>query len=235
MRPYRQGRWHLRLVAAIALAFVPGAVLGAAGTCDDVARQAAQESGVPFDVLRAIALTETGRGRDGEATAWPWTVNMEGVGRWFDTRAEALAYARDHRDRGARSFDLGCFQINHRWHGENFASLDAMIDPLANARYAARFLADLHAESGDWSIAAGAYHSRTETFARRYRARFDAFRMAGGGAPAGAPLTMARAEVPRANLYPLLQATAAPRAIGSLVPQTGAATPFIGASARALR
>ncbi|MCB1343186.1 MAG: lytic transglycosylase domain-containing protein [Pseudooceanicola sp.] len=145
--------------------------------CDRAAERAARQSGVPLDVLRAITRVETGRRGPGGAIApWPWTVNMEGLGRWFDNRQEALHYAETEMQAGARSFDVGCFQINFRWHGDAFDSLDAMFDPDRNAEYAARFLARLFAETGDWSRAAGAYHSRTPAFADRYSERFTAMR-----------------------------------------------------------
>lgn len=203
--------------------------------CDAAAAQASRETGVPLAVLQAISLNETGRRRDGAFRPWPWTVNMEGKGTWFDSAAEALAYAERNRARGARSFDVGCFQLNYRWHGQNFASLEAMFDPLANARYAARFLAELYAEKGDWSLAAGAYHSRTPGFAERYAARFDRILARIDGAPApqdpgavlaaaGTPapaLAAADPAGPRVNNFPLLRASAAAAGLGSLVPLGG--------------
>lgn len=140
--------------------------------CDQVAAEAAAETGVPLDVLRAITRTETGRVRGGALRPWPWTVNMEGQGFWFETAEEAVAFAEARRAAGARSFDMGCFQVNYRWHGTHFASLAEMMDPRANARYAARFLASLHAALGDWTLAAGRYHSATPELAVRYRTRF---------------------------------------------------------------
>jgi hypothetical protein len=147
-----------------------------ASICDSAAIVASREIGVPLDVLRAIALTETGRKKGGEFLPWPWTVNMEGAGKWFDDMQSAQTYVDNHFDRGARSFDVGCFQINYRWHGQAFSSIEEMFDPISNARYAARFLRDLHGEFGDWSAAAGAYHSRTPKFANKYKARFDRIR-----------------------------------------------------------
>jgi hypothetical protein len=146
--------------------------------CDQAAATAAHDSGVPLDVLRAITRTETGRARDGRLEPWPWTVNMEGKGVWFDDLDAARAYVFRHFKRGARSFDVGCFQINYRWHQQHFQSIDDMFDPEQNAAYAARFLAELYAEFGDWSRAAAAYHSRTPKFADRYRNRFDRIRAA---------------------------------------------------------
>lgn len=140
--------------------------------CDAAAQDGARTHEVPLDVLRALTRTETGRAKGGKLSPWPWTVNMEGAGFWFDTRAEALAFVRKRHAGGARSFDVGCFQINFRWHGDAFESIEAMFDPIINARYAARFIAELKSEGRDWTSAAGAYHSRTPGFAEKYKDRF---------------------------------------------------------------
>ena len=141
--------------------------------CELAAQKAAIESGVPLSVLRAISLTETGRKKNGQFQPWPWTVNMEGIGIWFDNYEEAKKYVDRHFDRGARSFDVGCFQINYRWHHQAFSSIEQMFEPMENARYADKFLSELYDEFGEWSKAAGAYHSRTPKYARKYTARFN--------------------------------------------------------------
>lgn len=206
------------------------------GMCDLVAHQAAQESGVPISVMKAITRTETGRNQGGQLSPWPWTVNMEGAGHWFDSRAEAQAYVAKHHARGARSYDVGCFQINYRWHGEHFTSVEAMFDPLTNARYAARFLSELFSETGDWSAAAGAYHSRTPKFANRYRTRFDRIRhrLTSSDDPTPTPrvavveqASKVTRQMPRVNLYPLLQQGTKAGGLGSLVPSTATSRPAL--------
>ena len=147
-----------------------------AAACEWAAMTAAAEMGVPPDILGALTLTETGRRRDGVVRPWAWSVNAEGAGSWFEDPAEALAFAQDRIDQGRPNLDIGCFQLNYRWHGENFPSVVEMFDPLENARYAARFVRDLYAETGDWRRAAGAFHSRTAVHADRYLARFDDLR-----------------------------------------------------------
>ena len=203
--------------------------------CEEAAARAAAASGVPISVLRAIALTETGRTKQGSFRPWPWTVNMEGRGVWFDSFEEARDYVAKHHARGARSYDVGCFQINFRWHGQHFASLEEMFDPDANAAYAARFLSELYSEFGDWSRAAGAYHSRTPTFAGKYRARFDRIRarllgangetaVASAEPPQSAapppiePVAATRPVEIRDNRFPLLLGTGSGRGLASLVP-----------------
>ena len=213
-------------------------------TCERVAEYASQQSGVPVSVLKAISLAETGKKIDGKLRPWPWTVNMEGAGHWFDTLDEARAYVFKEFQRGARSFDIGCFQINYKWHNEHFSSIDEMFDPQSNALYAAKFLSDLYAETGSWNAAAGAYHSRTKEYAERYSARFAELRqryqggdaesdaLAMNGAPDAMPYEdipqipdivaamnaqMAPPKPPRVNSYPLLRRT------GTVSPPLGGA------------
>jgi hypothetical protein len=201
----RPGKWAVLVVCAFLVAPI-SAHAGADALCDAAALQAAEESGVPVSVLRAIALSESGRKLSGEMRPWPWTLNEGGKGSWFESRDAALDHLRAVLLTGARNVDVGCFQLNHRWHSESFATLDQMIDPLANARYAAGFLARLHDESGDWSIAAGAYHSRTPEHATKYRSRFDAI-LASLPDAASFPTGTNRAPPGiRSNPYPLLQA-----------------------------
>lgn len=186
--------------------------------CIDAARAAAQATGVPERVLLAVTLVETGR----DARPWPWTVNVGGEGHWFDTASEAEAHARSMLDRGLTNVDLGCFQLNLRWHSKGFASLADMLDPAANATYAAGFLAENFARTGDWAAAAAAYHSQTPEHAERYRANFGTAYAAldsGDIAPEDPE--------PRENRFPLLLAGA--RGMnGSLVPATGAGLRLIG-------
>ena len=193
--------------------------------CDQAASQAAAETGVPISVLWSITRTETGRARAGNLEPWPWTVNMEGNGHWFASMGDARDFVSRHFRRGARSFDVGCFQINYKWHGASFRSIDHMFDPLENARYAAVFLLRLYRESGDWSEAAGAYHSRTPEYANRYRARFDRIRknhIAQPGSPAKRPDRQsqfaAASPKSRQNTYPLLTHNGSSTSNGSLVP-----------------
>lgn len=187
--------------------------------CETAARKVAAETGVPVSVLAAISLTETGRKQDGAMRPWPWTVNMEGKGVWFETAEAAEAYVLKNYQRGARSFDVGCFQLNYRWHGKNFASIHEMFQPETNARYAAKFLTELFQEKGDWSMAAGAYHSRTKQYADRYRQRFDRFRTAAlNDTP---PRAMAKENdrvAKPSNRFPLLVRSETAGRMGSLVP-----------------
>lgn len=198
------------LILWMMLLVPPGvrAAVEADSACLTAARQAAAGSVVPEALLRAITLVETGR-QPGRAP-WPWTVHSGGGGHWFPSKAEAVEFARQEIAAGRDRLDIGCFQMNLYWHGDRFASLEVMMDPLTNAQAAARFLEELHAETGSWTEAAAAYHSRDPTLARSYLERIAALtgradapvadHAVSDGGKAAPSLT------PRFNRYPLLAA-----------------------------
>jgi soluble lytic murein transglycosylase-like protein len=117
--------------------------------------RAARDYGVPTGVLYAVALTETGAG----GRLAPWALNIEGRTVIAATRTEALAAFDEARARGHTLIDLGCMQVNHHYHHRAFPSVEAMFDPAANVRYAARFLRDLHRRTGSWTGAVARYHA----------------------------------------------------------------------------
>lgn len=205
----------LRSLSALLALALP--VLADPEVCDRAARRAALAEGVPPDVLLAITRTETGRTRDGALQPWPWTVNMEGEGRWFDTPEAAQRYVFERFKSGARSFDVGCFQINYKWHGAAFRSIEDMFDPEISGLYAAALLMRLYSETGDWSQAAGAYHSRTPAHATRYRTRFDEIR----AALTDLPMPRTSDGGARNNGFVLLQDRGDSGTLGSLVPLPG--------------
>ncbi|MBP6737474.1 MAG: transglycosylase SLT domain-containing protein [Rhodobacteraceae bacterium] len=198
---------------------------GQSNPCDDAARRAAMTHAVPEAVLMAITRVETGRDLGGELAPWPWAVNMGGEGYWPETRDSALALAEGALQNGRQNMDIGCFQLNIRWHAQAFASLEDMFDPVRNAEYAAGFLARLHDETGSWIEAVAAYHSRSPDLAEAYVARVEAVLNAAGPLPDAARDNPTPA---RENLFPLLQPGIS-RSPGSLVPGRSGATPLIGA------
>ncbi|MDP3193990.1 transglycosylase SLT domain-containing protein [Tabrizicola sp.] len=211
-----------------ALALLLSAVLALGGEdpsdlCLRAASDAAARTGVPYSVLRAISMVETGR----EGRPWPWTVNFGGDGRWFDSAVEAEEEAAAALEQGATNVDLGCFQLNYRWHAQGFASVSDMLDPEKNALYAAEFLADHFAQTGDWAVAAAAYHSATPEFATAYQAKFEAaYAKLEGSVPDVQDTGRDLSE--RENRFPLLVAGSTGSG-GSLVPAGPGGLRLIGA------
>lgn len=193
----------------------------AAGLCLDAAANAARKTGVPYDVLLAISTVETGRNN----RPWPWTVNFGGDGHWFASVDEAEASVAKAVENGVTNVDLGCFQLNYRWHAKGFATVADMLDPDQNATYAAEFLASHFAQTGDWALAAAAYHSGTPEYAKVYRSKFEA--AYAGVAGASAPLSDEVEVAPHFNGFPLLVAGAQGKG-GSLVPSGSGGIRLIG-------
>lgn len=118
---------------------------------------------IPPQLLQAIGQVESGR-RDpasGRIIPWPWTINAEGQGFFYDSKPQAIAAVNALRARGVRSIDVGCMQVNLVHHPDAFASLEQAFDPAVNADYAARFLRKLFDQTGTWPKAAAWYHSAT--------------------------------------------------------------------------
>lgn len=118
----------------------------------------AHESQVPAAVLGAVCTYESQTVHQGQRQPWPWTLNVRGRGFWFKNRESAVAYA-DIERQTHRNFDVGLCQINWRWHGHHFSSINELIDPERNLRYAALYLSKLRKQKNSWISAIGAYHS----------------------------------------------------------------------------
>lgn len=128
---------------------------------------------IPSQLLDAISLVESGRySKDVKAVlAWPWTVTSGGEGKYFPTKAEAVAEVRRLKAKGVKNIDVGCMQVNLMYHGNAFANLDEAFEPGNNVAYAARFLRGLYSSVGHWETAASYYHSQTPHLAAAYRAK----------------------------------------------------------------
>ena len=130
---------------------------------------AAQERhGIPNNLLLAIGLQETGRQIDGSMTVWPYAANAAGVGKYFGSRQDAITWVQGKLRSGVDSIDVGCMQINLRWHPEAFDSVREGYNPAVNVEYAANLLHDRFDRTGDWLQAAGTYHSFTPKYRDRY-------------------------------------------------------------------
>ena len=129
--------------------------------------------GIPRNLLLAIGLQEAGMKRKGRLTIWPWSANAEGKGRYFETASSAMDWVRRQQSAGLESVDIGCMQINLRWHPNAFTSLSDGFDPTQNVEYAARLLARLYRRTGSWGAAAGSYHSATPELMQIYLDRLE--------------------------------------------------------------
>ena len=180
-----------RHLGPLALAVsIAGAALCAAGAptladadpwrlCAEQAEKVQGDEDLPPFLLHAIARVEAGRwnGPEGAVSAWPWTVMAEGKGRFLPSKAAAVAEVRALQARGLRNIDVGCMQVNLRYHPDAFADLDEALEPASNIAYAASLLRRLRAKGGSWTKAIALYHSSKPAYNGPYRLKvFRAWR-----------------------------------------------------------
>ncbi len=146
---------------------------GPARLCQREIAEAEENRGIPRGLLASIATVESGRWHAARraALAWPWTVTARGVGKFFRTKAEAAAAVRGLKAAGVSNIDVGCMQVNLRYHPSAFANLDDALDPARNVAYGADFLVRLRAARGSWRKAVARYHSATPSHYRPYAAK----------------------------------------------------------------
>jgi soluble lytic murein transglycosylase-like protein len=146
------------LIAALAV-FTSDArpALAATGgnACEAEMRAASAKYDVPLGVLYAVGLTESGH----KESLQPFAMNIAGTAYFASGLQDALKRFDEARAAGVSLIDIGCMQINHYFHGREFASLRRMFDPHANVDYAARFLKALRRQEGSWTLAVARYHA----------------------------------------------------------------------------
>lgn len=150
----------LRHLFMAALAVLMGSISdadAAAGSnvCEAEILSAAERWGVPAGILYSVGLTETGR----KGSLHPYALNVEGRAVFAASKADAVAEFTRARGEGRTLIDLGCMQINHRYHSGEFRSVADMLDPKQNVEYAAKFLANLRKRHDNWTMAVARYHA----------------------------------------------------------------------------
>jgi soluble lytic murein transglycosylase-like protein len=147
---------RIKTVATFAAALsISSASAHAEGPCEREMARAARLHSVPLGVLYAVGLSETGR----KGMLNPYALNVDGRTVLARDLRDAVARFAEEKRKGARLVDLGCMQINHRYHGEKFANVEAMFDPARNVDYAARFLKELRVREGNWTMAVARYNA----------------------------------------------------------------------------
>ncbi len=141
--------------------------------CPAAINQVEAVKSIPKNVLKAISHTESGRyDKNSKAfSAWPWTVNSQGKGYFFDSKSEAVEFVKSLQSKGVKSIDVGCMQINLHHHKTAFRDLDDAFDPVKNVTYAANFLQNLYTDNKSWLKAIGDYHSATPYYHEQYKKR----------------------------------------------------------------
>ncbi len=120
---------------------------------------AARDADIPSAVLYAVALQESGVMLRGRRVPWPWTLNVAGQARRFQTREAACAdLRRALREVPRTRIDVGLGQINVGYQAGRFDHPCELLDPYRNLAIAAAILREHHTPGEDWLLAIGRYH-----------------------------------------------------------------------------
>lgn len=135
--------------------FFPPIAQATGSSCEAEILHAAERHKVPAGILYAVGLAETGR----KGSLHAFALNIEGRAVFAASAREAEREFDKARRNGAKLIDLGCMQINHHYHADQFSGLPQMLGPRLNVDYAARFLARLKQRHGTWAMAVARYHA----------------------------------------------------------------------------
>tara|TARA_E500000331_G_C17109472_1_gene648993 strand:- start:83 stop:694 length:612 start_codon:yes stop_codon:yes gene_type:complete len=128
-------------------------------SCNYFTEKYGKEYRLPNGLLTSISLVESGiQKKEKGFQSWPWTLNVSGKSKYFDNKQEVLDYLRLNLKKN-KSIDVGCMQINTKYHLKKFNDLDHIIDPKENVKYAAEFLSRLYKKHRSWNEAISRYHS----------------------------------------------------------------------------
>jgi hypothetical protein len=141
--------------------------------CRQAITAAERAHGIPSQLLAAIARVESGRRDEASRTfnPWPWTINIDGQGSFYETKAQAVAAAISMRPHAITSIDVGCMQISLTFHPDAFPDMNQAFDPASNTEYGARFLMQLYEKTNSWPRAVELYHSATPDIGQEYGRR----------------------------------------------------------------
>ena len=142
-----------------------------AGLCSAAVERAEAEHRMPPKILAALSLAETGRwyAAGQVSLAWPWTVTSGNYTHYLADKASAVAEVKKLQARGRRNIDVGCMQINLRYHPDAFAGLEEAFDPDTNVASAAQLFMDLHDRTRSWTLAIDRYHTSDPVRGLAYR------------------------------------------------------------------
>ena len=89
------------------------------------------------------------------------------------SEADALDLLTKLSNSGKTNVDVGCMQLNIKWHAKYFSNFSEMLSPTHNTLYAAKYLEQLYKETGSWMKAVKYYHSRNPKYNELYYAKFS--------------------------------------------------------------
>ena len=136
-------------------------------SCNQYTEKIAKEYKIPNKLLTSISLVESGLKKGENFVSWPWTLNVSGKSKFFESKDETISFLKNNYNK-KKNIDVGCMQISLKYHGENFESFNQLLDPVNNIQYAAKYLRSLYTKHKTWNEAISRYHSSIPKRKKRY-------------------------------------------------------------------
>jgi soluble lytic murein transglycosylase-like protein len=151
---------RLSLAAALSVAAAAACVpADAAQTPPAAYQRASTHSGVPVEVLYAVALQESGVSLRGRLIPWPWTLNVAGQAQRFANRTAACeGLGQALAEHAPTRIDVGLGQVNLGWQQHRYEQPCDLLDPYRNLAVVAQILREHASTSDNWITAIGRYH-----------------------------------------------------------------------------
>ena len=127
--------------------------------CENTIESVELQTDIPKGLLLGIGKAEASRKINNKYIIWPWTINHAGKSLFFDNKEQMKNYVFKNLKRKDFNIDVGCMQINIKWHKNNFKKISDMFEINPNISYAASFLKQLKNKHGSWDKAIKHYHS----------------------------------------------------------------------------
>ncbi len=127
--------------------------------CENTIESIELQTDIPKGLLLGIGKAEAIRKINNRYIIWPWTINHAGKGMFFENKEQMTNYVFKNLKRNDFNIDVGCMQINIKWHKNNFKKISDMFEVNPNISYAASFLKQLKNKHGSWDKAIKHYHS----------------------------------------------------------------------------
>ena len=145
-------------------------------SCEKVIETIEDLTDIPKNLLLSIGKSESGRIlKNNKHVIWPWTVNHAGKSLFFDTKKQMKKYVLKNVEKKDFNLDVGCMQINLKWHKNNFKKISDMLAIEPNVSYAASFLLQLKNKHGSWNKAIKHYHSSDPNKNKPYLIKVNQF------------------------------------------------------------
>ena len=127
--------------------------------CENTIESVELQTDIPKGLLLGIGKAEAIRKINNKYIIWPWTINHAGKSLFFDNKEQMKNYVFKNLKRKDFNIDVGCMQVNIKWHKNNFKKISDMFKVNPNISYAASFLKQLKNKHGSWDKAIKHYHS----------------------------------------------------------------------------